>query len=193
MLWYDIPKNVKAGIYKLTSPNEPYYYIGSAKNLKKRFYEHSSALTRNVHSNPHVQNRYNKHKISKWVFNLIEESSESKLLETEQKWLNRCSGNPFCMNCNPVANQPPNKLRKKLTAEQKLVFKGRIPWNKGKKIGAHTEEHKRNISIAKTGKHHNYGYKISLAQKGHKKSLEWRLNISKALMGNKNGCKRGSV
>lgn len=72
------------GIYKISSPNG--FYIGSSKNIRKRFQDHLSSLRRGKHCNQVVQRAFDKND-SKLDFSIIELCSESTLLEREQHYI----------------------------------------------------------------------------------------------------------
>jgi len=68
--------------------------------------------------------------------------------------------------------------------------KGIIPWCTGKKLGPHSEEHRRKVSLALTGRKHppEFGTKIRAAKLGKKRGPmpeEWRRKISAANRGKK--------
>jgi len=54
-----IPKS--SGIYQILNKTNNKFYIGSASNLRRRFSNHKCHLTKNSHSNLHLQNAWNKY------------------------------------------------------------------------------------------------------------------------------------
>lgn len=80
--WYGIP-----GIYKITvkGKNKEYFYIGSSVNIYNRLHEHRSDLRRNVHSNPIMQNLYNKYGQEAFTCEIVEQCQESSLTQKEQQ------------------------------------------------------------------------------------------------------------
>lgn len=51
----------KSGIYKILNIITRDYYLGSACNIARRFYEHRRELIRNIHDSCHLQNAWNKY------------------------------------------------------------------------------------------------------------------------------------
>ena len=60
----------KSGIYKIQGNGVD--YIGSSCNLFRRLSDHFRFLKKNIHSNRHIQNVYNKHGIEKFSYEIIE-------------------------------------------------------------------------------------------------------------------------
>lgn len=82
----DIPTS--GGIYKFTNKVNQKIYIGSAKNLRKRFVQHRSLLRTNNHHSKHFQSAYNKYGESCFIYEVIENiQDESQLLVKEQYYL----------------------------------------------------------------------------------------------------------
>ncbi len=97
---------IKSGIYKINNNVSGKSYIGSAANLKNRFNEHKSDLRLNKHSNPHLQNSYNKYGKENFVFSVIEYvEDENNLIEREQFWINtlKVLNRKYGYNIAPIA------------------------------------------------------------------------------------------
>lgn len=52
---------MKSGIYMIINNINEKKYIGSAKNIDKRWYEHRYTLNKNCHDNSLLQNAWNKY------------------------------------------------------------------------------------------------------------------------------------
>jgi group I intron endonuclease len=80
---------MSSGIYKITNMDNGKFYIGSAKNFDKRWYDHKRELTLNIHINPKLQHSWNSHGEDKFVFTILEvvEPYKIKLFEREQYYL----------------------------------------------------------------------------------------------------------
>lgn len=81
---------VEQGIYKIINLVNNKFYIGSSKNLMKRWTDHLYRLRNNKHMNKHLQNAYNKYGESSFAFVIIESNNtwnEQELREKEQKYL----------------------------------------------------------------------------------------------------------
>ena len=148
-------------IYSIKNTINGMSYVGSTKNLQKRFREHVIALQKNSHHNQHLQNAWDKYGEKSFCFMLIEEVKEmSLLLEREQYWLDktevykRDKGYNICskaISCEGVtrSDQFKNNLSKKR--------RGPLNPNFGKKPT--TETRKRMSESHKGKKNHMYGKK----------------------------------
>lgn len=76
---------MKTGIYKIECNGK--YYIGSSKNINKRWWRHINDLKNNKHVNIHLQRVFNKYGIEKFNFSIIEECNVETLLVREQYYL----------------------------------------------------------------------------------------------------------
>ena len=144
-----------SGIYAIKINNN--IYIGSSKNIQRRYWEHLWKLKNNKHTNYHLQNLYNKYKIDSLKLFIIEECEINFLLNREQYWIDVIKPN---INKSPVAG---TTLGLKLTKDQCInrrnintgrkhseeTIKKRTDKIKGRK---YTEQHKLNISKSKLGK-----------------------------------------
>lgn len=76
------------GIYAINNLETGKIYVGSSKNIEKRYDEHRYALRRGDHFNYHLQNAWNKYGEKAFQFIVCEyvENLES-LVEREQYWL----------------------------------------------------------------------------------------------------------
>jgi hypothetical protein len=98
------PKQI--GIYRIDIG--PYFYYGSSRRASSRRSVHLGRLQRNAHSNPKMQQVYNKYQTFK--FAIVERASPDDLLSLEQQYLDRYVGQKHCMNinskadCGPMAN-----------------------------------------------------------------------------------------
>ncbi len=94
----------KSGIYAIVNICNDKRYVGSAKNLLKRFGEHFRRLGNNKHENKKLQNSYNKHGASSFVFHVLEHVDNIDfLIEKEQMYLNYYFGSKFCYNICGIA------------------------------------------------------------------------------------------
>lgn len=78
---------MKSGIYRITNTVNNKFYIGSSKDIDKRWYDHKRELYLNIHINPKLQHSWNYHGQDKFLFEMVEEVSEDKLIEREQFYL----------------------------------------------------------------------------------------------------------
>ena len=81
-----------SGIYRIINQLNQKHYTGSAVNLRRRAYEHFSALRRGVHFNQHLQRSYHLHGESQFIFKVLEECPANELIERESYYIRQCHG-----------------------------------------------------------------------------------------------------
>ena len=59
---------MKTGIYVIENLLDKKKYIGSAKNIDKRWYQHKYTLNKNMHDNSYLQNAWNKYGKNNFIF-----------------------------------------------------------------------------------------------------------------------------
>jgi group I intron endonuclease len=80
---------MKMGIYKITNTQNGKFYIGSSKDVDRRWWEHKNDLNKKAHINTKLQNAWNFYGENQFKFEIIEEIIDEKLLlEREQHYLN---------------------------------------------------------------------------------------------------------
>ncbi len=72
-----------SGIYKILNTIDERIYVGSSKNMEKRFNVHKCELNTKKHKNPHLLNFINKYGIDKLSFEVLEYCEKDKLEEKE--------------------------------------------------------------------------------------------------------------
>lgn len=125
---------MKAGIYKIVNLVNNKLYIGSSKNLIKRWYMHKWKLNKGIHHCIHLQLSYNKHGEENFKFEIIENCSLDQLILREQFYLDAIKPE---YNICKIAGTTKSRI---LSEEHKIKI-GLS--NKGRKL---TKEHKRQIS-----------------------------------------------
>ena len=101
--------NQNSGIYRIENTKTRKVYIGQAKNLNKRYSEHTTTLKRNRHDNKYLQNAWNKYGEEYFVFSVLEECSIQLLAHREQYWMDfyRCYKREYGYNLNPSSTENP--------------------------------------------------------------------------------------
>ena len=94
-------------IYKIINLVNDKFYVGSTTNKKIRFREHRKQLRGNRHHCKHLQAAWNKYGEDKFVFKVVEEVPNPKLLTAaEDLWLAEHFGKPYCYNSGSAAVAP---------------------------------------------------------------------------------------
>lgn len=76
-----------SGIYKIENLVNNKVYIGSSKNIYKRWADHKNSLRNNKHHSIHLQRSWNKYKEESFEFAIIEKCFEADLILKEQYWI----------------------------------------------------------------------------------------------------------
>lgn len=91
------------GVYKIINQVNKKIYIGSSKDIYKRWTQHIDKLNKGEHENKHLQNAWNKYGSDNFEFEIVEECSSGAQFEREQYYLNTL--NPFDENGYNIVRQ----------------------------------------------------------------------------------------
>ena len=173
------------GIYKIEHNDSGLFYIGSTtKSFKQRWKTHKTELNQNIHGNKHLQNAWNKYGNKRFSFEILEIVEEpDKVLEHEQKWLDKHWGRQNLYNILPTAGSPKGRVVSEET-------KQKLRENAGRKSGFVVQENtKELLSELNSGSNHpNFGkprseetkQRIAEPQKGRVFTEEHRRKLSEA-------------
>lgn len=179
---------MNSGIYAIKNIINNKQYVGSAKNINKRWYQHKYTLNNNTHDNSFLQKAWNKYGENNFTFIVIEETTPENLIKKEQYYIdlyhtcNRKKG----YNLAPTAgNTLGFKFSKESRLKMSLSKKNKIPVRKNYIM---SEETKRKIGeankISQLGRTHSEETKLKM-RKPHgamsditkKKLSDWRLGL----------------
>lgn len=156
-----------SGVYVIQNLRTSKRYVGSSRNIKKRFQQHRIQLDENRHHSVLLQRAWNKHGSENFIFTKVLYCEKNDLLMYEQAFMDRylpeynilkVAGSRLGATASPetrlkhseAAKRTKNFYGKKHTPESiEKISAGR----KGKCVGIiFTEERKKNISMALRGK-----------------------------------------
>lgn len=178
---------VNCGIYRIVCNGNSKIYIGSSKNIKRRFNMHRHLLNNNKHHSNYLQNSWNKYGKDNFVFETIEEVKDcSKLFKRELYYINRYNtvspsgfnsvypsergGSGLYGKLNGMYGKTHSpEVRKRISeCAKKRIGKLNPNYGNGQAISGsknpfwnkkHTEETKRKISQTKTGQKYSDEFK----------------------------------
>lgn len=177
-----------SGIYQIQSKIKPErIYIGSSVNIRKRFNDHFTELTKGIHKNSRLQKHCNKYGISDLQFSTLLGCDKSDLIKVEQYFID--SKKPY-FNISPTAG---NTLGCKCSESTKEKIRQKA---KGRKV---SEETKLKMSYKRKGRKHTEATKEKMRLKalGNKNALgticspETREKIRQTKLGNTWGFQKG--
>lgn len=91
-------------IYAIVNTVNEKRYVGSAVNLRVRWYNHKDSLRHNRHHSIKLQRAWNKYGADKFSFVILEEIEDPRLLiKREQFWIDRYNAATKGYNCRPTA------------------------------------------------------------------------------------------
>lgn len=120
----------KAGIYKIVD-KEGRIYIGQAKDIEKRWYNHKNALEKGKHHSKFMQRVYSKHGLDYFTFSVIVYCAVENLDTYEQACLDMLFNNytqDYIFNGSPTAQSPLGVKRSEETKRKMSIARtGSIP------------------------------------------------------------------
>lgn len=156
-----------SGIYKIINKSNGKFYIGSSNNIQLRWNIHKSELRRNTHHNNYLQHAWNKYGEDNFIFEIIEIIPKGKLIESEQKYLDKIDRNQH-YNLSSIAGKVEinDETRKKMSESHKgeknhnfgnqmssKMKKILRKSNLGRKL---TDDHKKKIGQSQIGKNNAF-------------------------------------
>jgi group I intron endonuclease len=142
---------MNSGIYKIINIKTGDFYIGSSKNIVKRWKIHKSKLKNKNHINNILQSAWNKYGENNLILEILETCDKDKLYEKEQFYLDnlnpkyniglKASGGDNLTN-NPNKEKIIDKIRKtlkenyqKLTIDEKINYSEKFKGSKNPNYG----------------------------------------------------------
>lgn len=175
------------GTYRITNTCRGIPYIGSSKDIQRRWQQHRHLLRKNTHFNSKLQAVWNKYGETAFAFEVIEYLTEDELQDRETYWIQIT--HPYNYNIRERANQVniPIRIGRHHSPQTCAKISDAL---KGKKHRPYTDEEKLAQSIRLKGRIVTWGQKISMARKGKDIPLEARLrqaaSLSQAIKGENN-------
>lgn len=108
--------NIVSGIYQIENTLNHKKYIGSSKDIHKRWKQHLYKLENDIHHSIKLQRSYNKAKDkSIFAFSLLEEVAEDQLKDKEQYYIDSYNSFKEGYNCIGIVDNPQStrKISKK--------------------------------------------------------------------------------
>ena len=203
---------VESGIYMIKNEENGKCYIGSSVNIRKRIETHRQYLVSGRHPNKHLQDAWSKYGKMVFSFAVLERCEWTMLMQREQAWIdyydasNRNKGYNMCPHAYSVLGRKytPEQLDDHRKRQRKYYEKhrniliqmnkkalqrgagfkvGHATWNKGKTPKDWMSEEKYNKWLENKTKKYEKGRQAW--NKGKPMSEEQKINISKALIGQK--------
>lgn len=127
-----------SGVYCIKNTVNGKVYIGSSRNMPYRKTNHFYLLNKNIHNNRHLQFAYNKYGRENFIFIVLENIVESRLLIREQHWMDKlkASDRNYGYNIRPRADSHAQSNETKKILSLIKIGKSNLP------NGKHSEETK---------------------------------------------------
>lgn len=112
----------KSGIYQIKNKVNHKIYVGSSINMYLRFLDHRAELRHNTHSNPHLQNAFNKYGEDNFEFSVLQLCDTDILRDLEQWYIDILK--PDYNICLDSTILPPrgNESRSRQSMTRKKMF-----------------------------------------------------------------------
>lgn len=172
-----------SGIYAIRNTVNGKAYVGSAVNIQRRWWQHTSRLNLGTHHSAKLQSAWIKYGAAAFSFDVVEYVADAvSLIEREQHWIEmNAAFGPSGYNMRALADSSlGTKASQEAKAKRSAALRGRTL----------TQDHRAKIAEAGKGRRftENERAKISAAHMGKKKtpmSEDARARLSAARLGMK--------
>jgi group I intron endonuclease len=157
----------KPGVYRFQNIVNGKFYIGSSKNIGRRFWQHQTRMKNKTHWNPSMKEDIEKHGKDAFIFGIVEFCESDKTFEREQYYVDLCKPT---YNRRIDVDNPKSGWDDE--AKRKMGEKLKIAWVERKARPGFKEKHgdaRRGIKHSEETKK-----KYSEMRKGKPKSEEWK-------------------
>ena len=120
-------------VYKIINTITNDFYIGSSKDVKRRWTAHKCPSTWNEHPNNPMYLDFQKYGIDKFEFEILEEVEPDKLKEIEQKFIEALKPSYNQMNAKGLNIERYKEYNKKYNKEYQKSDKGKESHRKANK------------------------------------------------------------
>lgn len=144
---------MKSGIYKITNVKNGKFYIGSAKDIERRWWEHKNDLLKNKHKNSKLQHAWDFYGENNFEFIILENVMEHELFQREQFYLDvfkpymRNIGYNITPKASGGDNFTHNPNKEKIL--KNMISANNVGHMHGKKHSDETKEKQRNRAVGR--------------------------------------------
>lgn len=124
-----------SGIYQITNNINGQKYIGSSDHLYRRCSDHNRQLSMGIHSNPKLQNSWNKYGKENFSFSILEYAPSEIIRDLEQDYINRFRPELNIAKVVGYPNTPkPGTIEAKLRSQKNLEARRNSEWCKSQEL-----------------------------------------------------------
>lgn len=154
--------SLKSGIYKITNKLNGRIYIGSAKEFKRRWKQHSYSLRNQKHQNKFLQADFNKCGEEAFIFEVVEitdgKTKEERLLVEEVYIKQYYDKGDKCYNlCDRAISRENIKSKNPEETKRKISAAAKKMWQDPEKAASIRSSMKSALSDPETAKRHQEG------------------------------------
>lgn len=160
------------GIYKITNIINGKCYVGSSKNITKRWYEHKRRLRNGTHHSEYLQRSFNKYGEENFIFAVLELCEPDELLVFEQRYFDEVKPEYIILKTAGRVDGYQHTEKTKQVIREKRALQISSPCsnetkqkisdaNKGRIF---TDDHKKKLSQVRIGKKFSDEHKKNIAK-----------------------------
>ena len=149
-----------SAVYKITNTVTGDFYIGSSKNVKRRWESHKWQSTWNNNPNKQLYQDMQKFGVDKFVFEILAEVEAEKLKETEQQFIEALKPNYNDRNANGIDIERCKEYQKEYNKEYNKEYQKTDEYKKYQK--EYQKEYEKTNKRKKYKKEYNKKYRNQL-------------------------------